>query len=852
MTGAEGVAEPGVVPPRGWAQKREQEQESLAELDRAWYTPTGLRSVSAVNHTLVGLRFIITGFIFFLIAGVLALVMRTQLAVPDNTLLGYDAYNQIFTMHGTIMMFLFAIPILEGIAMYLLPLMIGARDLPYPRLGAFGYWCYLFGGTMLLSSLLFGSAPDGGWFIYPPLTSYHFSPGLNIDFWLLGITFVEISAISASIELIVAVLKTRAPGMSLDRMPLFAWYILITAFMILFGFPPLILGSILLELERALHWPFFIVAQGGDSLLWQHLFWLFGHPEVYIILLPGVAMLTSLVPTFARHRTVGYRWFVLAALVTGFFGFGVWVHHMYAVGIAQLPVAFFTAATLLFAIPSGIQVFGLIATLWKGRPVLQTPLLFAVGFVLIFVLGGFTGVMIAIAPFDLVVHDTQFIVAHFHYVLIGGMLFPLFAGLYYWLPTMGVTASERAGRWSFWLIFIGFNITFLPLHWTGLLGMPRRVFTYPDGLGWEPTNFVATIGSYIFAIGVMVAVANIVRSLRRGMPAGDNPWGGSTLEWVQNPVPSYNFRSIPPIESRDPLWDQIGLGEAIRQGRYYLASPTDRRLTIGSTTVHARPDQVIELPGPTYLPLISGLCVAVFFVSFLLKIYPLAAVGAVFAVIAIVIWMWPEPDHTHPTLIAAGGGIDLPHAHGLGTSPAWQGLILTILGDATLYASLVFSYLFLWSFAPAWPRGGALVAPELHWASAATLALPVLAASVLALKWALDGIRQGNRKRLAIGVAAALALGALFLVIQAFAVSAFAFHPADHAYGALAHVLVGYHALHLMIAMIMAGMVIARIWRGDFSAERHVAVRIAATFWAYSASLWIVGFILVYLAPALF
>jgi cytochrome c oxidase subunit I+III len=856
MTGAEGVAGPGVAgsgmaPPAEWTRKRERERESLAELDRVWHTPTGLRGVSAVNHTYVGRRFIITGFIFFLIAGVLALVMRTQLAVPDNTLLGHDAYNQIFTMHGTMMMFLFAIPILEGIAMYLLPLMIAARDLPYPRLSAFGYWCYLFGGTMLLSSLLFGSAPDGGWFIYPPLTSYHFSPGINIDFWLLGITFVEISAIAASIELIVAVLRTRAPGMTIDRMPLFAWYILITAFMIVFGFPPLILGSILLELERAFEWPFFVVAQGGDALLWQHLFWLFGHPEVYIILLPGVAMLTALVPTFARHRTVGYRWFVLAALVTGFFGFGVWVHHMYAVGISQLPLAFFTAATLLFAIPSGIQVFGLIATLWKGRPVIQTPLLFAIGFLLIFVIGGFTGVMIAIAPFDLVVHDTQFIVAHFHYVLIGGMLFPLFAGLYYWLPTVGSVASERAGRWSFWLTFIGFNVTFLPLHWTGLLGMPRRVFTYPDGVGWEPTNFVATIGSYIFALGVLVAVINIVWSLRRGIPAGDNPWGGGTLEWVQNPVPSYNFRSIPKVQSRDPIWDEIGIGEAIKEGKYYLASPTDRRYTIGSTTVHAQPDQVVELPGPTYVPLYTGLCIAVFFVSFLLEIYPLAVVGAFLAVFAIVIWMWPAPDRDHPKMIAAGCGIDLPHAHGLNNSPAWPGLILTILADVTLYASLVFSYLFLWSFAPAWPRADAFVPPDLQW-STVGLGVLLLAASVLALKWGRDGIRRDNRKRLLIGFVAALGLSAAFLLTQIFAVMAFDFRPTDHSYGALAHVLVGYHAIHLMIAMIMGGMVVARILRGDFNAERHVAVRIATTFWYYSAALWIVGFILVYLAPFFF
>ena len=464
--------------------------------DRAWQSPPGLRSVSAVNHTLVGRRFVVTGFVFFLIAGVLALLIRTQLAVPNNTFLGHDAYNQIFTIHGTAMMFLFAVPILEGAAVYMLPLLIGSRDLPFPRLSSFGYWCYLFGGVLLLSGFLFGSAPDGGWFIYPPLTGPIFSPGKNIDFWLLGITFVEISAIGTSIELIVAILKTRAPGMSIDRMPLFAWYILVTAFMILLGFPPLIMGSILLELERAFHWPFFEAAEGGSPILWQHLFWLFGHPEVYIILLPAVGILSMVVPTFARRPMFGYSWFVLAAVGTGFLSFGLWVHHMYAVGIPQLSLAFFSAASLMVAIPSGIQVFALIATLWLGRPVPRTPLLFVIGFVIIFTLGGFTGVMVAIVPFDHVVHDTQFVVAHFHYVLIGGAVFPLFAGIYYWLPfAIGRMPSERLGRWSFWVMFIGFNVAFMPLHHTGLAGMPRRVYIYPAGLGWEWTNLAATVGA---------------------------------------------------------------------------------------------------------------------------------------------------------------------------------------------------------------------------------------------------------------------------------------------------------------------------------------------------------------------
>src|SRR5690554_6519694 len=403
-------------------------------LEADWKTESGWRGLSAVNHTVVARRFIVTAAIFFLIGGVLAMLIRTQLATADNALLDSNVYNQLFTMHGTLMMFLFAIPMLEGLGFYLLPKMLGARDMAYPRLGAYAWWCYLFGGLILLGGMAAGVAPDSGWFMYTPLSGATYSPGINNDIWLIGVTFAEISAMCAAVELITTILKFRSPGMALGKMPIFAWYMLVTAGMILVGFPPLILASILLELERAFGLPFFDVARGGDPLLWQHLFWLFGHPEVYIIFLPAAGIVSTLIPTFARRPIIGHAWIVASVIATGFISFGLWVHHMFTVGIPHLALAFFSAASMLVAIPTGIQFFAWIATLMAGRPFVRLPMYYLFGFLVIFVIGGLTGVMIALVPFNWQVHDTHFIVAHMHYVLVGGMAFPLMAGLYYWMP----------------------------------------------------------------------------------------------------------------------------------------------------------------------------------------------------------------------------------------------------------------------------------------------------------------------------------------------------------------------------------------------------------------------------------
>jgi len=398
-------------------------------LARIWASDTGWRPpFTTVNHTDLGRMFLLAATFFFLVGGVLAMLIRAQLATPRSAFMEAETYNQIFTMHGTVMMFLFAIPLFEGLAVYLLPKMLGTRDLAFPRLTAYGFWCYVMGGTMLLMSLLAGVAPDSGWFMYPPLSSTLGSPGINPDFWLLGITFVEISAIAAAVEITVSILKVRAPGMSLDRLPIFAWYALVTALMILTGFPPLILGSILLELERAFGLPFFQADLGGDSLLWQHLFWLFGHPEVYIIFLPAAGAISTILPVMARTTLLGYGWVVAAAIALGFLSFGLWVHHMFTTGIPHLGLAFFSAASTLVAIPTAVQVFAWIGTLWKGRPEMPLPMLWILGFFATFVIGGLTGVMVAIVPFDWQAHYTYFIVAHLHYVLVGGFVFPTAAG----------------------------------------------------------------------------------------------------------------------------------------------------------------------------------------------------------------------------------------------------------------------------------------------------------------------------------------------------------------------------------------------------------------------------------------
>ena len=679
-------------------------------LARIWRNAPGWRGqLTAVNHSTVGLRFIATGFAFLLVGGLLSMFIRLQLAWFDAEVLDPRRYNQFVTMHGTTMMFLFAVPIMEGFAMYLVPKMIGTRDLVFPRLSAFGYWCYLFGGLFLYSSFLFDAAPEGGWFMYVPLTDATYSPGRGADFWLIGVTFAEIAAVTAAVELIVAILLTRAPGMDLRRMPLFVWAVLVTAFMIAFGFPPLILASVLLEIQRAFDFAFFEVARGGDPLLWQHLFWLFGHPEVYIIFLPAAGVVSMLVSTFARRPIVGYTWIVLALVATGFLSFGLWVHHMFAVGIPLLALAFFSAASMAVAIPTGIQVFAWIATLWAGRPWLRLPMLWIVGFFVVFVLGGLTGVMLALVPFDWQAHDTHFVVAHLHYVLIGGLMFPLFAGLYYWLPLVsGRMPNESLGHTVFWLVFVGFNLAFLPMHLTGLLGMPRRAYTYPEQLGVEWLNLLSTAAGFVMAVGMVAILVDVALCFRHGRRASRNPWQAGTLEWaLAHPVPAYNFASIPRVADRDPLWQRAALaGEAARADGLLGDAGHGRRELLGTTMLGGAPEQVIRISHSTWLPLLAALTIAALLACFIAKLYWPAALLLLPLIGLLLSWAWTTGDRTAPLQLEVAPGQTLPTQATCRNAPGWWALVIGLLIDGSLFASLVFAYFYLWLGAEAWPPAG--------------------------------------------------------------------------------------------------------------------------------------------------
>jgi len=523
--------------------------------------------VMTTDHKKLGIMYMATAFFFFLVGGMEALLVRTQLAVPDGKVLSPEEYNQVFTMHGTTMIFLFVMPMLVGFGNYVVPLMIGARDMAFPRLNAFGYWVVLFGGFFLSSSFLFGQAPNAGWFSYAPLTELTSAcganavictPGLNMDFWALGILMLGISSIAGSLNFVVTILKLRAPGMTINRMPLFVWMTLVTAFLLLFAIPSVTAASLLLLLDRHLGTHFFQAGAGGDPLLWQHLFWSFGHPEVYILILPAFGMISEILPVFSRKPLFGYTFVAWSGVAIGFLSFTVWAHHMFAVGLPPVAQAFFATSTTLIAIPTAVKIFNWVGTVWGGKLNLKVPMLFALGFVAMFLIGGLNGVALAVVPFDYQVTDSYFVVSHLHYVLFGGTVFGIFAGIFYWFPKMtGKLLNERLGQIQFWLMLIGVNLTFFPMHILGILGMPRRIYTYPDNLGWNELNLLATIGAFIIALAILIFLWNFIITLRSGQPAGDDPWDAFTLEWdTTSPPKPYNFLVLPVVRSRRPFYDK--------------------------------------------------------------------------------------------------------------------------------------------------------------------------------------------------------------------------------------------------------------------------------------------------------
>ncbi len=520
--------------------------------------------VATVDHKKLGLMYIVSALFFLVVAGIMAAVIRLQLAFPNGHVVGPDTYNRLFTMHGTTMVFLVGMPMVAGFSNYLVPLMIGARDMAFPRLNAFGFWIFLFGGFLLYFSYIgggglsgAGSAPDVGWFAYAPLTSRAFSQGSSTDYWAIGILVAGIGSIASAINVVATAASLRCPGMTLSRMPMFVWVMVIDSWLIIVALPPLTAGQIMLLLDRHLGANFFNTQAGGSAVLWQHIFWIFGHPEVYILIFPAFAILSEVVPIFSRKPLFGRPAMVGAVVGIGFISLGVWAHHMFAVGMTSWSNTFFAASSMLVGIPTGIKIFNWTATMYGGKLRFTTAMLFCCGFLLQFLVAGLTGIMLAVAPFDWQLHDSYFVVAHFHFTLIGGLVFGLFAGMYYWFPKVsGKLLDEKLGRWHFWLLCFGFNLTFIPLHFAGMLGMPRRIYTYPAGRGWESWNLLASIGVLFQAAGILLFVINVLRSSISGEPAGDDPWDGWTLEWAtSSPPPEYNFEKLPVVRSSRPLWD---------------------------------------------------------------------------------------------------------------------------------------------------------------------------------------------------------------------------------------------------------------------------------------------------------
>ena len=799
----------------------------LEALKRAWEPPTGWRRLTAVNNTQIGVLYIATALIFFVLAGLLALIMRAQLAVPGAQIVSAGTYNQLFTMHGTVMMFLFAVPIVEAIAVYLLPNMLGARDLPFPRLSAYAFWAYAIGGAAFFCTIFFGASPDGGWYMYPPLTGKEHSPGIGADWWLLGIGFIEISAIAGAIELIIGILFTRAPGMTLSRMPIFAWAMLVAALMIVFAFPAIIAGTLLLEMERAFDWPFFIAARGGDPILWQHLFWFFGHPEVYIIFLPAAGMVTMMVPTLARTRLVGHMPIVWALCAVGVISFALWMHHMFTAGLGSWALHLTSAASFAVAIPSAVQVFAWIATFWKGRVQMNAPTLFLLGFHFIFVLGGLTGVMVAVLPFDWQVHDTYFIVAHLHYVLIGGMVFPVFAGLYYWAPFYnGHRLPERSARWAFGLMFGGFNLAFFPMHITGILGMPRRVYTYDGALGWNLLNLLSSVGAFVFAAGVLWCFIDLWRTLRRPKQDHGNPWNAPTLEWL--PMGEYAARSIPTIDSREPLWDHPELPAEVEAGRHYLPGTVfGGRETIVTSARHAVPRQLLRLPTDGWLPFVAAAGTAGFFLLLTVAwVVPAFIFGAV-SIAAIVMWLWASDQPPAAPTANVGGGLVLPVVlHGR-ASHSWWAMVILLAVDASIFASLAFAHLHVSMALDVCPPPGAALPPG-GWGPA----LLFVAGSV-AMGWAVRRLGTASRSALMGAVAVALVCAS----------AAFAWDLAGHvhadlspratAWGATIAALLGWQGFHALVLVLMGGYVLARIANWRLRPDARATLDNTALMWHY-------------------
>ena len=606
--------------------------------------PTGVWNwITTIDHKKIGILYGVTAFILFLTGGIEALLMRIQLAGPGQDIISAEIFNQLFTMHGTTMIFLAIMPLSAAFFNYVIPLQIGARDVAFPRLNAFSYWTFLAGAIILKISWFTGGATNAGWFGYAPLTSVQQNPGTGIDYWIVSLQVLGVASLAASFNFMVTIINMRAPGMSFMRLPLFTWMTFITNILIVLAFPVITVALIELYFDRSFGMNFFNVARGGDPVLWQHLFWVFGHPEVYILILPAMGIVSEILPTFSKKPLFGYPAIVLAGAIIAFMGWMVWSHHMFTVGLGPIPIAVFTITTMAIAVPTGIKVFNWMGTMWGGAMDFKTPMLYAVGFVAMFTIGGISGVMHSMASSDAQQQDTYFIVAHIHYVLFGGAIFAIFAGIFYWFPKItGRMYDETLGKINFWVTFVGFNIAFFPQHFLGLDGMPRRIYTYDAAMGWNFWNGVSTFGVIVLAIGILIFMHNIVKSWRKGEPAGGDPWDGRTLEWsIPSPPPEHNFDEIPTVYDRDDWW-----ARKRREVR--------RAVPVAGGSGEDEEHHDIHLPQPSYWPLVVaiGLFIGGMGLVYPIGFYSIAIVGVLIGLIGVYSWSFepvndPEEGEEH-------------------------------------------------------------------------------------------------------------------------------------------------------------------------------------------------------------
>ncbi len=829
-------------------------EEINKRLEKVWSDPPGFFGwFRSLQNDALGGRIMAASFIFFLLAGVMALLMRLQLFQAENTFLAPDRFNQLFTMHGSTMMFLFAVPMLEGFAIYLMPFMLGNREMPFPRLGQFSYFTFVLGGLLFLSSFFFGAVPDAGWFAYVPLSGLEYSPGLALDFWLLGLGVAEVAAIAAGVEIIIAIARMRAPGMTLGRMPVMAWAYLVTAVAIIFAFTTLLIASLLLELDRKLGTQFFVVEAGGNPLLWQHLFWIFGHPEVYIQFIPAAGMVSMIVPVFARHRLVGYTYIVMALVATGFLSFALWAHHMFTAGLPQVAMSFFSVASVMIAVPAGIQIFSWLTTIAFGRPRWQTPFLFIIGFLITFVLGGLSGVMVGVVPFDWQVHDSYFVVAHFHYVLIGGVTFPLFAAIYYWFPIFaGKQLSERLGKWHFWLFFIGFHITFFPMHIVGLLGMPRRVYTYQIDLGWDIYNQISTTGAFILAAGIVFFLLNLFVTLRSKKLAEPNPWDADSLEWATDlPTPNYGFAHLPIVRGRHPLWDQQSLTEGDEKVESLLADmsgwPLTWRAALTSSLVEAKPTEVFRVSGPSIWPFVTAVGLITMFAAEIFTARIIVISGLVLVAVGLIGWHWPDRiEVTERELEFERKHNILVYPNGSPVITRWSmWLMVLLIGIST--SLFLFCYYYLALQHAVWPLGD-IGLPNLTLAGLATAAM---IGGTIAMYFANRTITADSQWGLRISLALAFILGGAAVALLVLDLRQVPFTHATNAYGSLYFIL-----LIFLAAIVIGGMaqnLFTQVWawNGRYSSGEHIAVDIGALYWYAALLYWFVLAGTVYLTPYL-